>query len=667
MRSLRGKMLVLILIPVVAVAAAIALLTYFQVKTSFSSTVEEMALEVSTKASNIVDEWLNGIVKEVQWLAGTDAVVNALKTGNWDDLMKNYLPPRLKNKPYIEMAFIAYPDSTAPTTLGSVAQIADRGYFVQIMKQGQDVAISDALVSKATGKNIFVVAAAVKDENNKTIGLFGATVLLDTISKIAAEIKIGKAGFGWVVDSTGLLLAHPNKDLLMKLKITEASKEGYKGLEEIAKKMLAGQSGYGKITKPDGEVDYAFYAPIRTAKGWSFGVSVPEKQVLAQVNHLSIMVLTLFAVLIAVAAVLIFFVASSISKPIRALASKAIEFGKGDLTVKFEVKGKDEVAQMAQALTQMADALRESMRAIDESSVQVNSSAQSLASTAEELSASSEELASQMEEVNKSAQNASASIQEVTSGIEEVAASAQNVSKAAQQLTERSSQVSMAAKEGDNAIKSIVEMIRQAKDKAEQTANVVGELSEQAKNIGQILQTINSIAEQTNLLALNAAIEAARAGEAGRGFAVVADEIRKLAEESKKATNQIGQILGQISQGAMKADNATKETVQVVEDMSKQSNVVVEQFNKIMGQINNIASQIESLAASAQEQSAAAEEMSSAMDTATKSITVIAQQMEEMTQAVRQQASGVQNVSSLSEELSSIAESLVEQVRKFKI
>jgi methyl-accepting chemotaxis protein len=667
MRSLRGKMLVLILIPVVAVAAAIALLTYFQVKTSFSSTVEEMALEVATKASDIVDEWLNGIVKEVQSLAGTNAVVNALKTGNWDDLMKNYLPPRLKNKPYIEMAFIAYPDGTAPTTLGSVAQVADRGYFVQIMKQGQDVAISDALVSRATGKNIFVVAAAVKDENNKTIGLFGATVLLDTISKIAAEIKIGKAGYGWVVDSTGLILAHPNKDLLMKLKITEASKEGYKGLEEIAKKMLAGQSGYGKMTKPDGEVDYVFYTPINTAKGWSFGVSVPEKQVLAQVNQLSIMVLTLFAVLIAVAAVLIFFVASSISKPIRALASKAIEFGKGDLTVKFEAKGKDEVAQMAQALTQMADALRESMRAIDESSVQVNSSAQSLASTAEELSASSEELASQMEEVNKSAQNASASIQEVTSGIEEVAASAQNVSKAAQQLTERSSQVSMAAKEGDNAIKSIVEMIRQAKDKAEQTANVVGELSEQAKNIGQILQTINSIAEQTNLLALNAAIEAARAGEAGRGFAVVADEIRKLAEESKKATNQIGQILGQISQGAMKADNATKETVQVVEDMSKRSDVVVEQFNKIMGQINNMASQIESLAASAQEQSAAAEEMSSAMDTATKSITVIAQQMEEMTQAVRQQASAAQNVSSLSEELSSIAQSLVEQVRKFKM
>ncbi|MFN3284135.1 MAG: methyl-accepting chemotaxis protein, partial [Pseudothermotoga sp.] len=127
MRTLRSKMLILILLPIVAIVAGVAFITYFQVSKTVTSGVEQLAYEVARKASDIVDEWLDGLVREVEWLAGTNAVLNALKSGNWDDLMKNYLPPRLKQKPYIEMAFIAYPDGSAPTTLGSVVQVADRG------------------------------------------------------------------------------------------------------------------------------------------------------------------------------------------------------------------------------------------------------------------------------------------------------------------------------------------------------------------------------------------------------------------------------------------------------------------------------------------------------------------------------------------------------------
>ena len=666
MKTLRSKMLTLILAPTVAVLVAVALVMYFQMRSSEDALVEQMSMEIVRKASDVISEWIDGLVKEMKVFAERNIVIEALKTGEWDDLMED-LKQKVDKSPEFEMLFIAYPDGTAPTTFGSAANISDRDYFKKIMAQGADFAVSDGLVSKATGNNIAVVAVPVKDEAGKTIGVFGGTVLLDTISKLAEDIRLGESGYGWVVDSTGLVIGAPIKDWIMTFDITRGSELGFKGLEEMAREALAGKTGFAKITNPDGSINYNYYVPIRNTNGWVLGVAVPEKELFAGVNESLRELIIAFVILAGVVAAVIFFASSTIAKTVRGLTEKVVEFGKGDLTVEFGAKGKDEIAQIAQALQQMANNLRKAMTNINESSAQVNSSSSHLASTAEEMSATSEELASQMEEVNQGIQNVSASIQEVTSGIEEVAASAQNVSKATQDLSERAAQVNQSAKEGEEAVKEIADIINQTNQKAQITVETVTRLAEHAKSVGEIVQTITSIAEQTNLLALNAAIEAARAGEAGKGFAVVADEIRKLAEESKSATDNIAKILSQIREGTEQAHTATNETVEVVLEASEQADTVTNRLMNILKEVENITSMIENLAASAEEQSAAAEEMSSAMDTATKAVTSIAEQIEEMTNAVKQQADASQNVSTLSEELNAIAENLAELVKRFKI
>jgi methyl-accepting chemotaxis protein len=196
---------------------------------------------------------------------------------------------------------------------------------------------------------------------------------------------------------------------------------------------------------------------------------------------------------------------------------------------------------------------------------------------------------------------------------------------------------------------------------------LVTEVAQKATNVQEIVRTISSIAEQTNLLALNAAIEAARAGEAGKGFAVVADEIRKLAEESKSASQNIATILNEMDESSDHANEAVKSTVDLYEELNKGTMTLIRKFDEITKSIGIVNDRVESLMGTAEEQSASSEEMASAMDTSAKSMIEVSEQMEEISTGVKTTVESSEKMNTTAEELNDLSKQLDDLVKQFKV
>lgn len=647
-KNLRSKMLVWFLAPVVLLSAGIAVVVYTNVSRSSISMAETASQRIVSLGSKVVTEWLLRIVDRIEVLAEKKVITQVTLEGSED-------------------LFISWSEGIARSTKAQEADITQRPYFKKIF-EGKDLVISEPELSVFSSKPVFVVAAAFKDYQGQVIGLYGATIPLETLSNMVKNIQLGQTSFPIVITSKGTVMVHSDKSQIMNLDVTNADEKlGYKGLSEIGRRMAKGETGYGKYSDSKGTVNYIFFAPIDASPGWSLGVVVPANEILRDAKAINYIVIGLFVLLVIVIAVVVFIVATSISKPIRTLASRVNQFDKGDLTTKFEAKGKDEVAQIAHALSGMAEGLRSTVNGILNVSRGINNSANDLESVLEQLKSAGMDLHRSMTEIEQAVQSASQSSKEFVAGVSEVASNAQNLSKASQSLAEKSEQASSAAKDAERAVNMIHEVAENSKQKAAFTASVVNELSKNAQNIGEIVDVINSIAEQTNLLALNAAIEAARAGEAGRGFAVVADEIRKLAEQSKSATEKINQILGNIRQGADKASAVTKETVDAVEGVVVQSQAVKNALTRILRQIEEIAGMTDGLAASSQEESAAAQEMSDAVNSLNSSISNILSRVDELGKIVKQQVQINEQVSSQSSTLSEFSKKLAELMSRFKI
>ncbi|KAE9650353.1 methyl-accepting chemotaxis protein [Pseudomonas fluorescens] len=329
----------------------------------------------------------------------------------------------------------------------------------------------------------------------------------------------------------------------------------------------------------------------------------------------------------------------SITVPIAQALEAAEEVAEGNLTRPIKVDGNDEAGRLLAAMAKMQDKLRDTLQRIAGSATQ-------LASAAEELNAVTDESARGLTQQNNEIEQAATAVNEMTSAVEEVARNAVSTSEASRNATS-------SAGDGRDLVQETVSAIERMSGDVQATATLIGDLANESRDIGKVLDVIRGLADQTNLLALNAAIEAARAGEAGRGFAVVADEVRALAHRTQQSTSEIERMIGSIQAGTEHAVDSMRNSTERAEstlNIAKGAGMSLDTINTAIVQINerNLV-----IASAAEEQAQVAREVD--------------RNLVNIRDLSVQSATGASQTSAASSELSRLAVDLNGMVGRFRL
>ncbi|MBB4823502.1 methyl-accepting chemotaxis protein [Sporosarcina luteola] len=358
----------------------------------------------------------------------------------------------------------------------------------------------------------------------------------------------------------------------------------------------------------------------------------------------------------------------NISRPVKRLAEASKIIANGDLTKDdITVKSKDELKELANAFNTMKQNLRTVIGHVNESVLHVTASAEELSASTEEVTRSSREVNRNMEAMLEGSQIAASSAKESSYAMEETASGVQRIAESAQGLLLNATNTEKLAGDSEQSVKTAKAQMNLIYDSSYQTNELIKRLSEQTAEIAHITKVITDITEQTNLLALNAAIEAARAGEHGKGFAVVADEVRKLAEQSKQSATQIVDVIVEIQKNTRNVEQAVSESLANVEAGVKVIEEAGDAFSTIVNAVQMMNEQIEEVSAATEEISASAEQVSASVQEIASQADVASGQNEENTAAIQEQLATIEEINVVASDLNKRAVGLQEIIQQFSI